>query len=55
MIAVIAKKRAGRWTFDRLEVDVDGDNQPIQLLDQAPPPSPPAIPSDSSGSSSGTT
>ncbi len=55
MIAVIAKKSAGRWTFDTLEVDVEGDNQPIQLLDQAPTPSPPAIPSDSSGASSGTT
>ncbi len=55
MIAVIAKKRAGRWTFDTLEVDVEGDNQPIQLLDQVPTPSPRAIPSDSPGAPGGTT
>lgn len=53
MIAVIAKKSAGLWTFDTLEVEVEGDDKPIPLLNDAP--TPPPIPSDSSGPSSGTT
>jgi hypothetical protein len=32
-IRVVAKKIAGSWQFDTLEVDVEGDSQPINLLD----------------------
>jgi hypothetical protein len=54
-IAVVAKERANRWTFDTLEVDVDGDHKPIPLLSDGPAPSPRAIPSDSPGAPAGTT
>ena len=31
-IIVVAKKRGGQWTFDTLQVQVDGQNAPIDLL-----------------------
>jgi Cytochrome oxidase complex assembly protein 1 len=48
-IAVVGKEHANRWTFETLEVDVRGEDQPILLLQQGegtPPatPSPPGSP-----------
>jgi hypothetical protein len=40
-IVVVAKKHANRWTFETLEVDVEGQDNPIPLLGQ---PSPAARP-----------
>lgn len=37
-IIVVAKERANRWAFETLEVDVDGQAQPIRLEDSAPAP-----------------
>ena len=48
-IAVVGKEHAKRWTFETLEVDVRGEDEPILLLQQGestPPatPSPPGSP-----------
>lgn len=40
-IVVIAKMRAHHWTFETLEVDVEGQDQPIPLLQPQPEPSQP--------------
>jgi Cytochrome oxidase complex assembly protein 1 len=37
-IVVVAKERGHRWTFETLEVDIDGEAQPIQLSDDAHKP-----------------
>jgi hypothetical protein len=34
---VVANKRGGRWTFDTLKVQVNGQNAPINLLNPANP------------------
>lgn len=39
-ISVIAKKQANHWTFETLEVDVEGQDSPIRLED--PVSNPPA-------------
>jgi hypothetical protein len=43
-IAVVGKEHAKRWTFETLEVDVRGEDQPILLLQQGEG-TPPATPS----------
>ena len=44
-ILVAGKKRAGRWTYETLEVIVDGRSAPIELPNPAPAPAtPPATP-----------
>lgn len=49
-IDVVGKKRAGHWTFDTLEVSVDGGGRPIPLADPATPDSPtPGSPSSGDG------
>ena len=42
-IGVVGKEHAKRWTFETLEVDVTGDDEPISLQQGAPPaiPAPP--------------
>jgi hypothetical protein len=37
-IVVIAKEHANRWSFETLEVDVAGQDMPIQLSNPAPAP-----------------
>jgi Cytochrome oxidase complex assembly protein 1 len=39
-IVVIAKEQSNQWTFDTLEVDIEGEDSPIHL--DAPAPNPPA-------------
>jgi Cytochrome oxidase complex assembly protein 1 len=41
-IEVVAKMRAHRWTFETLQVDVEGQDQPIPLLEPQPTTSQPA-------------
>jgi len=36
-IVVVAKRHVNRWTFETLEVDVEGQDNPIPLLDHASP------------------
>jgi Cytochrome oxidase complex assembly protein 1 len=45
-IVVIAKKRAKRWSFETMEVDIVGQDEPISLLDAVPvvTPNPPDRP-----------
>jgi Cytochrome oxidase complex assembly protein 1 len=44
-IIVVGKKHAGHWTYETLEVDVEGQSVPIELTNPAPAPaSPPAEP-----------
>jgi len=43
-IEVAAKKRAGRWQFQTLEVDIPGSDEPIPLLNGQPGPSDDASP-----------
>jgi hypothetical protein len=38
-VYVVAKKTDGVWTYDKLEMLVDGHESPIELL-QTPPPQP---------------
>lgn len=40
-IVVVAKKRAGHWTYQTLEVDVDGEIAPIKLSNPDAAPAPP--------------
>lgn len=44
-IIVVGKKRAGQWSFQTFEVNVDGQSTPIELSSPAPAPAPsPASP-----------
>lgn len=44
-IIVVGKKRAGQWSFETFEVNVDGQSRPIELSNPAPAPAPsPASP-----------
>jgi hypothetical protein len=45
-ILVVGKRHANIWSFETLEVDVAGQNMPIQLSnpESAPPPVVPASP-----------
>jgi hypothetical protein len=36
-IVVVGKKNGNRWTFDTFQVDVDGQDQPIPLLEPRAP------------------
>jgi Cytochrome oxidase complex assembly protein 1 len=47
-IIVVGKKHANRWDFETLEVDVKGEDEPIQLMEpdlKPQPPSPETSPS----------
>jgi len=45
-IGVVGKEHAKRWTFETLEVDITGEDEPISLQEDAPPliPAPPVHP-----------
>lgn len=43
-ILVVGKKRAGQWSFQTFEVDVDGQSAPIELPNPAPAPAPTSPP-----------
>ena len=46
-IIVAAKRREGKWTFETLELDVVGQDQPIPLLSPEPAPAPASSPNSS--------
>jgi Cytochrome oxidase complex assembly protein 1 len=42
-ILVAGKKRSGHWTYETLEVLVEGQSAPIELSNPSPAPAPPAV------------
>jgi hypothetical protein len=39
-IGVVGKEHAKRWTFQTLEVDLNGEDEPIRLQEEVPAPTP---------------